>query len=90
MFYVNIVMRNILQLKRYLIRVTHLLIVMRSVELESIPDFTDELCLLFENLHLKSRVFFTPIRSYNSSFSFASFNPNLVNYPTIGRAPCCF
>ena len=61
-----------------------------SVELVSIPDFSAELRLLFENHDVKSMEFFARIRNYNSSFSFASFNPNLVNYPTIGRAPCCF
>ena len=30
------------------------------------------------------------IRNYNSSFSFASFNANVVAMSTIGRAPYCF
>ena len=51
----------------------------RSVELESIPDFPDKLCLLFKIVHLESMVLFARIRNYNSSFSFASFNANLVN-----------
>ena len=50
-----------------------------SVELPNIPDFLDDLQSLLENTHVKSRIFFEHIRNYNSSFSFASFNPNLVN-----------
>ena len=61
-----------------------------SVELESIPEFPVELRLLFENHHVRSGAFFERIRNYNSSFSFASFNANLVNFPIVGRAPYCF
>ena len=61
-----------------------------SVELESIPEFPVELRLLFENYHVRSGAFFERIRNYNSSFSFASFNANLVNFPIVGRAPYCF
>ena len=88
MFYVNIVMRNTLQMKKCLMKVIHS--GHRSVELESIPDFPAELRLLFENRDGKSRAFFARIRNYNSSFSFASFNANLVNFPIIGRAPYYF
>ena len=61
-----------------------------TVKLEAIPDFSDNLRSLFENIHQKSKVFFERIRNYNSSFSFASFNANVVDMPTIGRAPYCF
>ena len=59
-------------------------------ELEAIPYFPDNLRSLFENNHQKSKAFFERIRNYNSSFSFASFNANVVDMPTAGRAPYCF
>ena len=46
-----------------------------TVKLEAIPDFPDNLCSLFEYNHQKSK---------------ASFNANVVDMPTIGRAPYCF
>ena len=61
-----------------------------SVELPNIPDFPDDLQSLFGNTHIKSRIFFERIRNYNSLFSFASFNANLVNMAYSGRAPYCF
>ena len=61
-----------------------------SIQLEPIPDFPQDLLSLLENNHLKSKPFFEPIRNYNSSFSFASFNANVVNISAIGRAPYCF
>ena len=61
-----------------------------SIQLEPIPDFPHDLLSLLENNHLKSKPFFEPIRNYNSSFSFASFNANVVNISAIGRAPYCF
>ena len=33
---------------------------------------------------------FEHMRNYNSLFSFAFFNANLVNIPIIGKAPYCF
>ena len=58
--------------------------------MEAIPDFPDNLRSLFENNHQKSKAFFERIRNYNSSFSFASFNANVVDTPSIGRAPYFF
>lgn len=43
-------------------------------------DFPRELQRLFERKHELSTEFFNRIRSYNSSFSFASFNSRLVNF----------
>ena len=57
-----------------------------TVKLEAIPDFPDNLRSLFENNHQKSKAFFERIRNYNNSFLFASFNANVVDMPTIGRA----
>ena len=61
-----------------------------TVKLEAITDFPDNLRSLFENNHQKSKVFFEFIRNYNSSFSFAYFNANVVDMPTILRTPYCF
>ena len=58
--------------------------------MEAIPDLPDNLRSLFENNHQKSKAFFERIRNYNSSFSFASFNANVVDVPTFGRAPYSF
>ena len=63
---------------------------MIGVKLEAIPDFPDNLRSLFENNPQKRKAFFKRIRNYNSSFSFASFNANEVDIPTIGRAPYSF
>ena len=52
--------------------------------------FPHDLRSLLENNHSKSKPFFERIRNYNSSFSFASFNANVVNISAIGRAPYCF
>jgi len=40
--------------------------------------------------HVKSNSFFQHIHSYNSSFSFASFNANLVNLQGRRPGPYCF
>ena len=61
-----------------------------TVKLEAIPDFPDNLRSLFENSHQKSKAFFERTRNYNSLFSFASFNANVVDMPTIGRVLHCF
>jgi len=60
-----------------------------KVYLESLPQFPQFLCILFDNSHAKSNNFFKHIRSYNSSFSFASFNANLINFPN-RPSPYCF
>ena len=60
-----------------------------TVKIEVIPDFPDNLRSLFENNHQKSKAFFKRIPNYNSSFSFASFNANVVDMSTIGRAAYC-
>ena len=57
--------------------------------MEAIPDIPDNLRSLFENNHQKSKAFYR-IRNYNSSFSFASFNANVVDMSTIDRALYCF
>ena len=79
MFNAVIATRNILLKRKYSINGTH--------KLEAIPRFSDNLRSLFENNYQKSKAFFERIRNYNSSFSFASFNANVVNIPSIGRAP---
>ena len=61
-------------------------IVMRN----TLQHFPAELRLLFENHDVKSRAFFARIGNYNSSFSFATFNANLVNFPIMGRAQYFF
>ena len=58
--------------------------------MKAIPDFPDDLRSLFVNNHQKSKAFFKRIRNSNNLFSFASFNANVVDMPTIGRAPYCF
>ena len=58
--------------------------------MEAIPDFPHDLRSVLENNHSKSKTFFERIRNYNSSFSFASFNANVVNISAIGGAPYCF
>ena len=58
------------------------------VHLEPLPAMPDELRSLFDRLHEKSKDFFERIRNYNSSFSFASFNANLMDFE--GPGPYCF
>jgi len=51
-----------------------------AVYLEILPQPPQFLQSLFDGSHEKSNNFFKYIRSYNSSFSFASFNANLLNF----------
>jgi len=51
-----------------------------AVHLQLMPKFPQFLRTLFDGSPEKSNKFFKHIRSYNSSFSFASFNANLVNF----------
>jgi len=61
-----------------------------KVYLESLPQLPQFLRNLFDDSHAKSNNFFKHIRSYNSSFSFASFNANLINFPNRRPGPYCF
>jgi len=61
-----------------------------AVYLELLPQLPQFLRNLFDDSHIKSNNFFKHIRSYNSSFSFASFNANLVNFPNRQPGPYCF
>ncbi|KYM96549.1 ATP-dependent DNA helicase PIF1 [Cyphomyrmex costatus] len=61
-----------------------------AVYLESLPQSPQFLRCLFNNNHAKSNNFFQHIRTYNSSFSFASFNANLVNLSNRRPGPYCF
>ncbi|XP_057339407.1 uncharacterized protein LOC130676918 [Microplitis mediator] len=61
-----------------------------EVALESQPEFPILLKSLFEGTHEKSNNFFNRIRNFNSSFSFASFNANLVDLSSQRRGPYCF
>lgn len=54
------------------------------------PELPEFLCSLFDGNHVKSNNFFNHIHSYNSSFSFASFNANLVNFQERRPGPYCF
>jgi len=61
-----------------------------AIYLESLPQLPQFLRSVFEGSHAKSNNFFQHIRSYNSSFSFASFNANLVNFSNRRSGPYCF
>jgi len=61
-----------------------------AIYLESLPQLPQFLRSVFEGSHAKSDNFFQHIRSYNSSFSFASFNANLVNFSNRRPSPYCF
>jgi len=50
------------------------------VHLQPLPECPQFIRTLFNSTHVKSNNFFQHIRSYNSSFSFASFNANLINF----------
>ncbi|CAG9765932.1 unnamed protein product [Ceutorhynchus assimilis] len=60
-----------------------------QIRLEPLPTLPANLQSLFCGSHPKSRFFFEHIRSYNSSFSFASFNANLVKFSS-RPGPYCF
>jgi hypothetical protein len=55
-----------------------------------VPEFPQFICTLFDGSHVKSNNFFQHIRSYNSSFLFASFNVNLINFQDRQPGPYCF
>ncbi|KAL6419581.1 hypothetical protein ACFW04_011319 [Cataglyphis niger] len=62
-----------------------------AVYLEPFPQFPQFLRSLFNGSHAKSNNFFKHIRrSYNSLFSFTSFNVNLVNFENRRPGPYCF
>ncbi|KAB0792783.1 hypothetical protein PPYR_00660 [Photinus pyralis] len=61
-----------------------------EVLLQPLPVFPTILQSLFNGSHLKSKNFFEHIRSYNSSFAFASFNANLVHFNSTRKGPFCF
>lgn len=61
-----------------------------AVNLQPLPELPEFLKSLFDGSHIKSNDFFNHIRSYNSSFSFASFNANLVNFQERRPGPYCF
>jgi len=60
------------------------------VHLQPLPECPQFIRTLFNNTHVKSNNFFQHIRSYNSSFSFASFNANLINFQDRRPGPYCF
>lgn len=61
-----------------------------KVKLMPLPELPQILKLLFDGMHPKSNKFFQRIRYYNSSFSFASFNANLLNFSNRRPGPYCF
>ncbi|XP_057329849.1 uncharacterized protein LOC130670458 [Microplitis mediator] len=61
-----------------------------EVLLENLPDMPLALKSLFDGTHEKSNHFYERIRYYNSSFSFASFNANLVQFNNRRPGPFCF
>ncbi|XP_044005514.1 uncharacterized protein LOC122850427 [Aphidius gifuensis] len=62
-----------------------------EVNLEPLPDSPDLIKNLFNGSHEFSKNFHERIRSYNNAFAFASFNANLVNFPSNNRpGPYCF
>jgi len=61
-----------------------------KVYLQPLPEFPHFLKSLYEENHEKSNQFFNYIRTYNSSFSFASFNANVVNFSGRRPGPYCF
>ena len=61
-----------------------------KVHLEPLPVIPVELGSLFDGSHEKSNAFFKRIRNYNSLFSFASFNANLMNFEERRPGPYCF
>ncbi|KYM94629.1 ATP-dependent DNA helicase PIF1 [Cyphomyrmex costatus] len=61
-----------------------------KVYLEPLPEFPHFLRALYEGNHEKSNHFLNYIRSYNSSFSFAFFNANMINFSERRPGPYCF
>ncbi|XP_074096362.1 uncharacterized protein LOC141525697 [Cotesia typhae] len=58
-----------------------------KVVLDPLPQLPKELRSFFDYSHPQSKHFHDRVRAYNSSFSFASFNANLVNFQS---RPYCF
>ncbi|XP_043468035.1 uncharacterized protein LOC122502175 [Leptopilina heterotoma] len=61
-----------------------------NVKLDPLPDPPEMLKKLFDGTHVWSSHFFNQIRCINSSFSFASFNANLVEFNNRRPGPYCF
>ncbi|KYN05845.1 ATP-dependent DNA helicase PIF1 [Cyphomyrmex costatus] len=61
-----------------------------AVYLQPIPDPPYIIRSLFNGSHAKSNKFFKNIRGYNNSFSFASFNANIITYKDRRPGPYCF
>ncbi|XP_044005535.1 uncharacterized protein LOC122850453 [Aphidius gifuensis] len=61
-----------------------------EVKLDPLPDPPSILKELFSGIHPLSNHFYDHIRPYNSSFSFASFNANLVTFRSRRPGPFCF
>jgi len=61
-----------------------------KIYLELLPQLPQFLRNLFDDSHAKFNNFFKHIRNYNSLFLFASFNANLVNFPTRRPGSYCF
>jgi len=61
-----------------------------SVQLNPLSQPPDELYKLFIGNHPKSNHFLNRIRGYNNTFSFASFNANILNFGAYRHGPYCF
>ncbi|XP_051154931.1 uncharacterized protein LOC127277677 [Leptopilina boulardi] len=61
-----------------------------KVVLDPLPDPPEILKNLFEGTHPLSNHFYSNIRKYNNSFSFASFNANLIEFNNRRPGPFCF
>ena len=61
-----------------------------KVILERLQNFPDELKELFSGTHKFSKIFFLNIGRINMSFSFASFNANVINFHDRRPGPFCF
>lgn len=61
-----------------------------EVSIETLPNPPTFLKKLLNGTHEESKHFFDRIRCCNNSFSFASFNANLVNFNNRRSGPYCF
>ncbi|XP_034934873.1 uncharacterized protein [Chelonus insularis] len=61
-----------------------------KVSFQRPPSIPDKLRMLFDYTDPNSKNFHERIRVYNSSFSFASFNANLINFQSRRPGPYCF
>ncbi|KAL7289497.1 hypothetical protein TKK_0016683 [Trichogramma kaykai] len=61
-----------------------------KVELPINATFQNELEQLFNGDHELSQQFFQSIRLYNTMFSFASFNANMIDFNNTRPGPYCF